>query len=231
MRPLPQAEDIQVEATHHEPNFCYDPIEIDRSTTLCGYYQSEKYFKNCEEELRGYLTPGERLAEEIRECREKTFRSLNPEKTCSVCVRRGDYVWKSGFFLELAATTYYDNALRRFSYDTEFVVFSDDIEWCRVWFMHERFQGHRFTFAYPPHEMAGLFLMASCKDHIIANSTYPWWGAWLNPRPEKRVIAPGSWFTGTGLDKRRSYREGGFHDTKDLIPENWEKIPIYHREF
>jgi hypothetical protein len=223
LHPLPQSDNIPVEATYEERDLAYTPIDLEVSTNLWGYFQSEKYFKHCENELRHYLTPNDRLMAMVYPCLEKLFHHLDQSKTCSVCIRRGDYVGNI-FYAQLYDTSYYQNAFRRFDTDTEFVVFSDEIDWCRNYFREQRYRKYSFTFAEPPQDLAGMFVMASCTNHIIANSTYPWWGAWLNPSQTKRVIAPDARYSGPALNHEKSYREGGFHDTKDLIPETWEIV-------
>jgi hypothetical protein len=225
LNPLPQADDIPVEETDYEQDFAYHPVDVHVSTTLCGYYQSDKYFKHCEEEIRRYFTPNDKLSAMVHSYQEGLFHPINKYKTCSVCVRRGDYVGNI-YYTELARTSYYTDAFERFEPDTEFIVFSDEIDWCRKYFQEKRYKKYRFLFAEPPQDLAGLFVMASCTHHIIANSTYPWWGAWLNPSLQKRVIAPDSWFSGPALNREKTYKQGGFHDTKDLIPSEWETIPV-----
>ncbi|MDR1383071.1 MAG: alpha-1,2-fucosyltransferase [Planctomycetaceae bacterium] len=227
--PLPQADEVTFEQTYYEQHFCYYPVEIQTSANLSGYFQSEKYFKECEDEIRRYFTPNEKLAAMVAEEQEFLSAQVDVGKTCSVCVRRGDYVG-NGYFQELAKTSYYVNAFRQFDPQTEFLVFSDEIDWCRTYFKQECYRPYRFTFANPVHKLSGLFLMASCRNHIIANSTYPWWGAWLNSSKNKRVIAPDTWFDGFITTQGKAYTEGGFHDTKDLIPESWEKIPVHFGE-
>ena len=91
-----------------------------------------------------------------------------------------------------------------------FYVFTDDPAWAR----QELDFGYAFetVSAEDRRDYEELQLMASCRRNIIANSSFSWWGAWLNKHPEKRVFAPKAWFAGANLD------------TRDLIPEAWEQI-------
>jgi hypothetical protein len=100
---------------------------------------------------------------------------------------------------------YYRNAIAEFSDDTRFLVFSDDIQWCK-----ENFKGDNFHFIEGEKDYVDLYLMSLCNNNIIANSSFSWWGAWLNNTPNKKVIAPKQWF---GKAKQLN--------TKDLIPETW----------
>jgi hypothetical protein len=197
--------------------FAYEEIVIDRTTELRGYFQSERYFAHCEDEVRRYFTPHHALAQLL----ERQFGDLLATGTCSVHVRRTDYIGDPGWF-ELAADDYYERAISQFDPDTTFVIFSDDIEWCK-----ERFRGRTVVFVEALSTVEDLFLMARCKGHIIANSSFSWWGAWLDPNPDKKVIAPLQWFAGRHADRSipyRASRQDGFYDTTDLIPPSWIKI-------
>ena len=193
--PLPQSENVSFDETHDELDFAYRPIDVRTSTNLWGFFQSERYFEHCRDELRYYLTPNDKLQTMMEQDRRKYFHGSENEKIGSISVRRGDYIGHSGF-VELAQTSYYRDAMNGFDPETLWFVFSDEIDWCETYFSRNEFSQNRFVFVRPCHELVGLFLMASCQNNIIANSTYPWWGAWLNHSPGKRVIAPDAWFSG-----------------------------------
>ena len=88
------------------------------------------------------------------------------------------------------------------------LVFSDDIDWCKG-----VFRGDRFTFIEGEKDYIDLYIMSQCKNNIIANSTFSWWGAWLNKNKNKKIVAPKKWF-GSLIS----------HNTKDLIPKEWIKV-------
>jgi len=110
----------------------------------------------------------------------------------SVHVRRGDYLEPGRPFVDLWKTDYYQKAMALFR-DKTFAVFSDDIEWCKKQILFTS-KGARCTFVEfdgPPEKHMNL--MASCEHNIIANSCFSWWAAWLNPNPDKIVVAPRLW--------------------------------------
>ena len=107
----------------------------------------------------------------------------------SIHVRRGDYVTHPAF-VDLCKTDYYERAIALFPDDT-FLVFSDDIEWCKAKWAADK----RFTFSVGRTEIEDLNAMAGCKSNIIANSSFSWWAAYLNPNTSKRVIYPVAWHT------------------------------------
>jgi hypothetical protein len=215
--PIPQVRLIRQFQRRTQRTFAYEEITIGRTTELRGYFQSERYFAHCADEVRHYFTPHHALAHLL----ERQFGDLLVAKTCSIHVRRTDYIGDSAR-PELAAGDYYERAMSQFDSDTTFVVFSDDIEWCK-----KRFRRPSVVFVEALSAVEDLFLMARCKGHIIANSTFSWWGAWLDPNPDKKVIAPSRWFAETPADPAIPYRPSrlnGFHDTSDLIPPTWVKI-------
>ena len=104
---------------------------------------------------------------------------------------------------------YYKKALDQFDSDLPVIIFSDDPEWCEE---QEIFSGDRFMISESGDQYVDMCLMSLCKYHIIANSSFSWWGAWLSGHDN--VVAPLKWFAENNDDK----------DTKDLIPERWSRV-------
>lgn len=177
-----------------EPHFHYAPIPFRHDLQLSGFFQSELYFKRHEGKVRRALTPrgiSERLAD-----------------TASVHVRRGDYL-KLPDHHPILPMHYYRQAmdLCRGLGVRRFLVFSDELPWCR-----ENFPKHHDTIVIPDlPPVAQLALTISCGHHILANSTFSWWGAWLDPDSDKTVIAPSLWF-GPGY---------AHYSTRTLFPPEW----------
>ena len=104
---------------------------------------------------------------------------------------------------------YFNMGMVQFPSDTIYLVFSDAIDWCK-----RQFVGDKFFFIEEPNEVLSLHLISFYRNNIIANSTFGWWGAWLNENSDKTVIAPSRWFGDGYADL----------DTKDIIPEQRLKI-------
>lgn len=195
--------------TVHERHFHFDEELFNLCpdhVSLQGYFQSEKYFKNVESEIREDFTFKEEI---LTPCKEMISQVENP---IALHVRRTDYVKNSENHYNLSLE-YYKKALSKFDSDRNVIVFSDDLEWCN---QQELFADDRFMISESDDNRVDLCLMSLCDDFIIANSTYSWWGAWLSTNKNKKVIAPVQWFGTTGYTKN--------HDTKDLIPDEWERI-------
>jgi len=176
-------------------NMCPDEI------TLAGFFQSEKYFKNIEEEIRCDFT----FKDEILEPCKEMIGSVG--EVISLHVRRTDYLTNSNHTtLDL---DYYAKALEDFNSNLPVIIFSDDPNWCKD---QKLFSGDRFMISESGDQYIDLCLMSLCKYHIIANSSFSWWGAWLSG--SDNVVAPIKWFGDKNSDK----------DTRDLIPDRWERI-------
>lgn len=170
------------------------PVYVD------GYWQNQRYFMDHEAQIRHEFTLRPPLMEEYARIKNQ----LRSECPCvSLHIRRGDYVSdiRTTATHGVMAEDYYHAAIARMREhigpDFRIAVFSDDIQWARtnLCFGYETLFVEGDTRA--PH--IDLFLMASCHHHIIANSSFSWWGAWLNPDLYKVVIAPQRWFHTTQL--------------------------------
>ena len=197
---------------HFDPEFC----SLRGDVYLDGYWQSERYFKSIEDTIREELSVRRPLADVSRRIADEMA------ETNSVCVhlRRlhgisGGQVDVRGVNIHGAASLdYYYRCIERLTQtvkDPHFFVFSDDPGWARE---NLKLPYPTLLVAHngPDNDYEDLRLMSLCKHHIIANSTFSWWGAWLNPGKDKRVFVPERWFNTNE------------HDTRDLIPESWVKI-------
>lgn len=175
------------------------------NTNLNGYFQTELYFKKYEQEIRKDFSFRKTITYEV----VPFMKSLNcSQEIVSVHIRRGDYVNLQQFH-PLCSKEYYLEAMRLFP-DCKFVIFSDDIEWCKQNF------GENKNIVYSSLENHGqdLCAMSMCDHNIIANSSFSWWGAWLNNNKDKKVVAPNRWFGEAYSDK----------NTKDIYCEGWIRL-------
>jgi len=190
---------------YREPHHHFDPdfFSIQDGTDISGYFQSPKYFESCSDLIRREFTfhPAIRAAAD----------ALQPEtpgiQWVSLHIRRGDYVNNRGV-VNLWSTGYYQRAMAQFSGDCQFLCFSDDPAWCR----RRLPRTVRCVDGGSPY--VDLCLISRCHHNIIANSTFSWWGAWLNANPRKRVICPKQWFVPPFCQ----------HDTKDLLCPEWLRV-------
>ena len=156
-------------------NLC--PNEV----SLYGFFQSEKWFKHIESQIREDFS----FKSEILEpCSEMINEVYNP---ISLHIRRGDFVFNENHPLQ--TIEYYKKALNYFDDKCSVIIFSDDPDWCN---QQEIFSDSRFLVAEGNSNYVDLCLMTLCSGHIIANSSFSWWGAWL--ANSKSVIAPKNWF-------------------------------------
>lgn len=190
-----------------ENGFGYQELPAAENLFLDGYFQSEKYFAHCASRVRNAFN---------------TQWHYVPKHSVSIHVRRGDYLLHPGHHPVLGFD-YYEEAIKLFLKEdslTHFEVFSDDMDWCIAQFNSINFP--KATFNYNWHDAPNaietahqdLGKMSTCTHHIIANSSFSWWGAWLDGKPNKIVVAPKQWF-GPALVHL---------DTSDLLPKSWIKL-------
>lgn len=175
------------------------------NVSLFGFYQTEKYFKHIEDQIRKDY----QFKEEIRKPCEEIFESLDLKNPIALHIRRGDYTHNSDRH-PVMPLSYYEEALQKFDSSREVIVFSDDTNWCKE---QDIFSDDRFLVSEGTDTYHDLCLMSMCSDFIIGNSSFSWWGAWLANKGS--VYYPSLWF-GPALN----------HDLKDLFPEHWSKIDV-----
>ena len=160
-----------------------------------GFYQSEKYFSEIKDEIRQAFTFNLNIAN--AQSLEMMKQIDADDKAVSLHIRRGDYLqpkhWESiGCVCQLP---YYQNALSELEKripNPSYYVFSDDIDWVKENIPLEN--ATYINWNKGEDSWQDMMLMSHCRNHIICNSTFSWWGAWLNPREDKVVIIPEKWF-------------------------------------
>ena len=194
------SESIKPTFTYQEPAFTYQELPANKSMNLHGYFQSEKYFENIKDLIQFYFEPVDSISIKLKNKYESIL--LN---SCAVHVRRGDFVGNKTH--QVCDLDYYNRAIELIKSKTQidnFLIFSNDIVWCKANFPSN------FHFIDGNLDVEDLFLISFCTTQIISNSSFSWWGAWLNKNPNKIVIAPKRWFADGKLDDKDIY-------TKDMI--------------
>lgn len=184
---------------------------IHNNTLIFGYFQTEKYFKSIRHELIDLFS----LKEVIDNENALILNQIKNRNAVSIHVRRGDYLKLS--FQELDIQNYYSKAIeiiRKKVKDPVFYIFSDDQLWVEENFKQFDIEKVFVKNNIDKKSFMDLFLMSQCKHNICANSTFSWWGAWLNTYPDKIIIAPKKWFKEGEFEKR----------TYDLMPPDWLQV-------
>lgn len=193
----PILENQYIESTYQEQEFNFNSniFNILNNTAIDGYFQSYKYFEKYNNQILDEFTFKKEI---LYKCFNIISKYKNP---VSIHIRRGDYVNHPGFWT--ITPEYIQEALNQFN-DNEytFLIFSDDIEWCEQVFPKEV---HYMKYN---NQFIDLCLMSLCQHNIIANSSYSWWGAWLNKNPDKKIVAPSNWFNES-------------KSLNDLYPQEW----------
>lgn len=189
----------------------FDPKILSKRGTvyLDGYFQSEKYFEEISEVLHQELNLTTPL---LGKAAEMANNIKGDTSAVSLHVRRGDYVSHKDFG-GIVTLEYYERAIAHIETqvpNAKFYVFSDDIAWCQE-NLPARINA-TFVSNSELKDFEELTLMSLCQHHIIANSSFSWWGAWLGQNPAKSVIAPKRW--------------SNLHENwyKDIIPSSWIRI-------
>ncbi|ASU36804.1 alpha-1,2-fucosyltransferase [Mucilaginibacter xinganensis] len=198
-------------------SFNPDVFAVKQPAYVEGFWQSELYFAPVSASIRKALTFRAPLNEESAKIAAGLAQQAN---TVSVHVRRGDYV-SSKTTNQLHGTcsvTYYQKAIalvKEQVADPVFFFFSDDSEWVQQHLLPLTEKGVLVQHNLHNDSWQDMALMSKCKHHIIANSSFSWWGAWLNPDIEKVVIAPEDWFN----------TKSEYFVASNIVPSNWLRLP------
>lgn len=189
-------------------------LSIKPNTCVVGRWQSYKYFEEVEDVINQDFKFKNTLPGDL----ESIVRAIKSTESVSVHIRRTDYISNALYSQTIGALPleYYIEAVNIISSKTEnpsFYIFSDDVEWCKL---NLQFIPEPITYVdtskFANSTELDLHLMSLCKHHVISNSTFAWWGAWLNKTNRGVVIAPAKWANSPDCD------------AVDIIPEDWIKI-------
>ncbi|MDG1893468.1 MAG: alpha-1,2-fucosyltransferase [Fuerstiella sp.] len=191
--------------------FRCEQMVVPANAVLHGYWQNETYFCDFAEQIRQELT----VATAASAPNVDWLNRIQSVNAVSMHIRRGDYVsvTKNQSIYASCSPEYYTAASTRIrdlaGSDVEFFAFSDDPDWVEK---EIKVPGKLHIVRCNAGDTAyeDLRLMSACRDHVIANSSFSWWGAWLNPLPHKRVVAPRKWFVDD--------------NERDPVPESWLRM-------
>ncbi len=194
-------------------NFIYYPQVFDfkcQHELFRGTWQSERFFENSKKRVRKAFAFKEDL---LNDETKILARQIIDETSVSIHIRRGDYLSKqyANGFAGVCTPEYYQKAIRLILdkyQNPRFYLFTDDKQW--VLKNLDINNSMLVDFNFGSESWQDMFLMSKCKHNIIANSSFSWWGAWLNTNPDKIVIAPKIWWNGFNND--------------DVVPESWIRL-------
>lgn len=193
----------------------YKPIShstiLKGSVYFSGYWQSEKYFESIQDKVRKVFKFKEPKSPHVI----TILNDIRESEAVSIHVRRGDYLSNNHVYRNLNEDGFYEKAISLINEripNAKFFVFSDDSEWCEQIFTEEN--SCVVDCNTGDNSYLDMFLMTQCKHNIIANSSFSWWGAWLNEHQDKIVISPKEWFATNSIENCMD----------DILPEDWIRI-------
>jgi len=204
---------LALQKFYKEGQFSYQPDfeKLGPNVYLKGYWQSERYFSKIQKNIKAAFTLNPQYFEDAKALIDE----LSDSESVSIHVRKGDYLIQPYLdYYEQLDSDYYQRAiskLKTYNQNIRLYVFTDDAQWVKQHLVLDTpytiISGTLTKSMYEDFEA-----MKSCKYHVIANSSFSWWTAWLSARQDKKVIAPKHWFN------------NGPKDTEDLIPKTWHLL-------
>jgi len=180
--------------------------EYANSLVLNGYFQSVEYFKEVESDIKKIFSPSSDFFNKIYQ----SYPDLSCNGTLSIHIRRGDYLTISDI-LPVVDISYINKAIEIIGDYSKVFVFSDDKNWAK-----ENFNNNNFTVVEDLEDYEELWMMSLCMNNIISNSTFSWWGSFLNRNVSKKVIAPSLWTGPKGPNMDEIYLD------------SFVKVPVFY---
>ena len=180
----------------NEGPFEYSEVNpVSQNTTFYGYFQSTKNWFGYDDKIREIFEPSKELVDEFL----LKYPQLNQENTLSIHVRRSEYLQYPDIHPTITKE-YINEALKLIGEYSTVFIFSDDHNWIK-----ENLNFPSVVFVNEDKDWKELYLMGLCKNHIISNSTFSWWGVFLNKNKDKKIIAPSKWFAHKGPNPKDIY--------------------------
>jgi hypothetical protein len=194
----------------NEISFSYNEMDIlyFKPIEFYGYFQSSKNFKNNENIIKNIFKPTDEFKEKLKTKYPKIFE----DNSVSIHVRRGDYLGIS-HVLPVIDKTYIDESLNKITNKSHIFIFSNDKNWVR-----DNLNYEESTIVEGLEDYEELWSISFCQNNIMSNSSFSWWGSYLNDNPKKKVFVPSIWFG-----------PGGEKNFQDVYEEDWEKINVYYK--
>ena len=195
---------ISIPIVFEEKGFNYQPIPKEDSLCLVGYFQSDKYFKDYENEIKNLLEFDEKIKKKVNKKMSKIVK-----KKVGVHIRLGDYLDKNydGVFHIINYSSYLQKAMSLFDDSCEFLIFSDDQS-----LLGKKINLKKFINLKNENEVEDLYALSQCDSIIMSNSSFSWWGNWLG-KSKEIIVSPDQWFGPKGPK-----------DYDDRFNEDWIKI-------
>jgi len=189
-------------------DFSMNDEEYNNSLVFNGYFQSLRYFKDCVEEIKELFSPSEHFLKKIYQI----YPDLCSTRSCSIHIRRGDYLSISDI-LPVIDISYINSSIEMLGHHDPLFVFSDDKDWVK-----NNLNYNNIVIVENLEDYEELWMMSLCKNNIISNSTFSWWGSFLNKNIDKKIVAPSLWTGPKGPNMDEIYLD------------NFIKIPVVYSE-